>query len=77
MYGFAFDIGRDLRTPPKYTLLDIETYIKANYPSSKTLIHRTGDDEHLHIETDESTDGKTVFETDEDIKTKLTPPVIA
>lgn len=73
MYGFAFDVGRDLRYPLQYTFEDVEEYIKDNFPLSKTLKHGENENEHLHVETDESTDSKTPYATDEDIKHALTP----
>lgn len=77
MYGLAFDIGRDLRTPAQYTFENVESFIKATYPESMTRIHGKGDNNHLHVETTESSDGRQKYVTKQDIKAVLDAQIAA
>ncbi len=55
-YGEGFDIGRDLRTPPKYTLEEVKAYVDSIQTPKTALIHGEDDEKHLHIDTLENKD---------------------
>lgn len=50
-YGDGFDIGRDLREPPKYSFEEVKAYVDGLTTPKTTLIHGDGDNKHLHIDT--------------------------
>lgn len=55
-YGEWFDIWRDTRTPPQYTLEAVKAYIDDIKIPKTALIHGENAENHLHIDTLENKD---------------------
>jgi hypothetical protein len=55
-YGEWFDIWRDMRTPPQYTLEEVKAYIDGINTPKTALIHGENAENHLHIDTLENKD---------------------